>query len=115
MIEINTKTSLIKPIYAGFLAMLDYCVSVIIPPVFLLFDNCFIVSECNGSYAYSEGADGNEIYQGNNFKEGIAPIWISIGQDPASEIHLIGIHLNHAACDSCDDFINVGFEDDLCW
>lgn len=113
MIKINRQDSVIKALYLGLSATLDYCVSAMTHPLFLLSENCFMVSEFDRSYVYAEGADSNKIYKGNNSKAAIAPTWVvSIDQDPASEIHLIGIHLNHAASDSCDDFI-VGFQDDL--
>lgn len=113
MIKINRQDSVIKALYVGLSAMLDYCVSAMTHLLFLLSDNGFIISEFDRSYAYAEGADGNKIYKGNNSKAAIAPTWVvSIDQDPASEIHLIGIHFNHAAYDSGDDFI-VGFQDDL--
>jgi len=116
MIKINRQDSVIKAFHVGFTIMLDYCVSAMTHLLFLLSENGFIVSEFDRSYAYAEETDNNnKIYKGNNSKATIALTWvISIGQDPASEIHLIGIHLNHAASDNCDDFI-VGFEDDLCW
>lgn len=110
----NGQTSIIKPIYDKFLAVFDYCISVMRLSFFQLYGNNVVVSALDISYADQAAAD--DLAQNTNCKVTTASILlVAIDQDSASEIRLLGIYLNNDSSESGHDDFIVGFQADMWW
>lgn len=114
IMKTNGQTSIIKQIYDQFLAMLDYCISVMRLSFSQLYGSNVVVSALDASYA--DQAAANELAQNTNCKVTSASILlVVIDQDSASEIRLLGIYLNNDSSESGHDDFIVGFQADMWW
>ena len=109
----NGQTSIIKQIYDEFLAVLDYCISVMRLSFFQLYGSNVVVSAADTSYA--DQAAANELAQNTNCKVTASILLVAIDQDSASEIRLLGIYLNNDSSESSHDDFIVGFQADMWW